>query len=170
MNKLIPLLLILILTGFGCTKKPAETINVAGLQNPENSTVTATDQPLPYQLDMSGQGLTKMPSEVFQRTELVELNLAGNRLSGSLPAEVRQLNNLVVLNLSNNQFTGVPAEIGQLVKLEILNLANNKLTGLPYELGNLQNLKILNLSGNNYSQQDLDIIQSKLPSGVNIIK
>lgn len=117
-------------------------------------------------LDLSGQGLSKAPTYIFDRDDLEELNLSNNNLTGALQAEVRHLINLKVLNLSNNQFTGVPAEIGQLKNLEILDLSNNNLTGLPYELGNLSNLKVLNLKGNNYSVSDLNIIKANLSSGV----
>lgn len=113
-------------------------------------------------LDLSGQGLTKVPDYVFNKTNTEELNLSNNKLSGALQAEVRHLTNLRVLNLSNNKFTGVPAEVGQLKKLEVLDLSNNNLTGLPYELGNLSNLKVLNLRGNNYAKADLEIIKKTL--------
>src|SRR3989339_98890 len=121
-------------------------------------------------LDLSSQNLSKVPDNTFTQTDLQELNVSNNKLTGSLQAEVRHLQNLRVLNMSNNQLSGVPAEIGQLSKLEILDLSNNQLTGLPNELGNLKNLKTLNISGNNYSVQDLEIIKKGLASDVNIIK
>lgn len=114
-------------------------------------------------LDLSGQGLTKVPMEVFGRTDLTVLNVSHNALTGALQAEVRHLTNLTTLDLSHNQFTGVPAEVGQLKNLEALNLSYNKLTGLPYELGNLKNLKLLDLSGNAYSEDDLSVIKGMLP-------
>lgn len=120
-------------------------------------------------LDLSGQGLTKAPSYIFDRTEIEELNLSNNALYGALQAEVRFLQNLKVLNLSNNNFTGVPAEVGRLGKLEVLNLSNNQLTGLPYEIGNLSNLKTLDLRGNAYSKMDLDRIKKSLPSSTQIL-
>jgi Leucine-rich repeat (LRR) protein len=120
-------------------------------------------------LNLSGQNLSKVPDYVFTQAELVELDLSGNSLSGSLPAEVRHLSNLKHLNLSNNQFTGVPAEIGQLSRLEILDLSNNQLTGLPHELGNLQNLKTLDLRGNSPSEFDLKIIQESIPSAIILV-
>lgn len=121
-------------------------------------------------LDLSNQQLDKIPANVFEQSNLEELNISGNALSGSIQAEIRHLRRLKVLNASNNLMTGVPAEIGQLENLEELDLSNNQLTGLPYELGNLKNLKTLNISGNNYSEADLKIITDKLPQGVNIIK
>jgi Leucine-rich repeat (LRR) protein len=120
-------------------------------------------------LNLSSQGLKAIPSYVFSQTNLENLNISHNSLSGTIPAEIRNLVNLKTLNASNNLMSGVPAEIGQLKNLEFIDLSNNHITGLPYELGNLKNLKVLNLSGNKYSQQDLDYVRSKLPSTANII-
>jgi len=120
-------------------------------------------------LDLSSQGLNKIPEQVFSKTSLEVLDVSHNNLTGAIQSQIGQLINLKVLNASDNKMTGVPAEIGQLQKLEVLDLSNNQLTGLPNELGNLQNLKVLNLSGNQYSQQDLDYIKSKLPATTQII-
>lgn len=119
-------------------------------------------------IDLSGKSLSAIPSDIFNRTDLVELDISHNSIKGAIQGEIRLLKNLRVLNASNNQMTGVPAEIGQLENLEILNLSNNKITGLPLELGNLKRIKVINLSGNDYSKYDLDLIRSKLP-GVNFI-
>lgn len=115
-------------------------------------------------LDLSSQNLTKVPNEVFNNSRLESLDLSHNQLTGALPAEVRHLSSLKILKLNDNLFTGVPAEVGQLQNLEILDLSNNQLTGLPHELGNLLKLKQLNVSGNAYSEQDLSVIRSSLPS------
>lgn len=121
-------------------------------------------------LDLSNQGLTSIPSYVFNKTNLQELNVSHNSLTGAIQSQIGQLKNLKVLNASYNKMTGVPAEIGQLQNLQVLDLSYNQLTGLPNELGNLQNLQTLNLTGNSYSQQDFNNIKNKLPSTVNIIK
>lgn len=120
-------------------------------------------------LDLSNSGIDKIPQDVFLKTQLEDLNVSNNKITGAIQAEIRNLQNLKSLNASNNQMTGVPAEIGQLQNLVTLDLSNNQLTGLPQELGNLKNLKTLNISGNNYSQQDLDYIKSKLSVDTNII-
>ena len=119
-------------------------------------------------LDLSNKGLSKVPEYVFSRTELTELNLSGNRLTGALPGEIRHLTKLRKLDASDNQMTGVPAEVGQLNNLEELDLSNNQLTGLPLELGNLKNLQVIDLSGNDYSTYDLGLIKENW-SNVNII-
>lgn len=139
------------------------TATTPGGNNKQNS---GSNIPSGKVLDLSNKGLVKVSSDVFSRTDLEELNLSNNKLTGALPGEIRFLQNLKVLNASNNQMTGVPAEIGQLSKLEVLDLSNNELTGLPYELGNLKNLKVLRLSGNNYSRQDLDVVKKGLPASV----
>jgi Leucine-rich repeat (LRR) protein len=120
-------------------------------------------------LDLSSSGLTSIPSYVFNQTNLEELNVSHNSLTGAIQSQIGQLKNLKILNASYNQMTGVPAEVGQLQNLQVLDLSYNQLTGLPNELGNLKNLKTLDLRGNSYSQQDLDYIRNKLPSTVNII-
>jgi Leucine-rich repeat (LRR) protein len=121
-------------------------------------------------LSLANQSLTKVPDYVFGQTQLTELNVSGNKLTGAIQGEVRHLSKLKVLNASDNQLTGIPAEIGQLSNLEALNFADNKITGLPLELGNLQNLKVFNISGNPYSEQDLASIVSKWPKTTQVIK
>ena len=119
-------------------------------------------------LDLSGQGLKTISSSVFQMTDLEELDLSDNQLTGALPGEIRFLEKLRVLDVSGNAMTGVPAEIGQLSSLEELDLSDNQLTGLPLELGNLENLRVLDLSGNDVSSQDLEAIRARLEN-TNII-
>ena len=120
-------------------------------------------------LDLSYKGLTSVSQNVFDKSELVTLNLSHNELQGSLPGEIRHLQNLKTLDLSDNNFTGVPAEIGQLKQLEVLDLSNNSITGLPYELGNLTGLKTLDLRGTNYATQDLEIIKRTLPASATVL-
>jgi Leucine-rich repeat (LRR) protein len=114
-------------------------------------------------LDLSNRGFTTVPKYVFEMTDLVELDLSGNKLTGALPGEIRHLQKLRVLNVGNNQMTGIPAEIGQLTNLEELDYSNNDITGMPYEMANLKELRILNLTGNKYSKYDMSIIMEELP-------
>lgn len=146
----------LVLLGGGCIpNEPTSSLESAS--HTASSVSTSTTQ-----LDLSGTGLKKVPPYVFQRTELKELNISDNNLTGALQAEIRQLKNLQILKASGNDMTGVPAEIGQLSELQEIDFSENKLTGLPSELGNLQNLRRLDLRGNNISKQDLDVIRAKL--------
>jgi Leucine-rich repeat (LRR) protein len=149
----------------GCTTKQAAPTNANDSGVTQQQGVNSSNI-----LDLSGQGLAKIPDYVFEQTNLEDLDVSDNQLTGAIQGEIRHLQNLKSLNLSKNKMTGVPAEIGQLQKLEILDLSENQLTGLPNELGNLKNLKTLDLSGNNYSEYDLEIIQKNLPASAKIIK
>jgi Leucine-rich repeat (LRR) protein len=139
-----------------------DTDNEAVLDVDQVTTVTEEN------LNLSGRGLSEVPSDVFKKIALTSLDLSNNNLQGALPAQIRMLQNLRVLDLSDNDFTGVPAEIGQLQNLEVLDLSNNSITGLPYELGGLKNLKVLDLRGTQYAPEDLEIIKQGLRADVEI--
>jgi Leucine-rich repeat (LRR) protein len=140
--------------GAGCVATNEISINTNQADDLGTTAIT--------KLNLSNRGLTQISQDVFKQTNLTELDLSGNHLTGAIPAEIRSLTNLEVLDLSENDMTGLPAEVGQLTKLKILDLSNNQLTGLPLELGQLTNLEILDLRGNNYSKQDLQTISSQL--------
>jgi len=164
-NLFLILFVTLLLGGCSLLGQPTFTTNTNTPTVNGAPTIPATNT-----LDLSNQNLTKVPDYVFNMTNLEELNVSNNQLTGAIQSQIGQLKKLKVLNASNNQMTGVPAEVGQLLNLQILDLSNNQLTGLPNELANLKNLKTFNISGNNYSTQDLNGIMQKLPASVNIIK
>jgi len=164
MKKLLSLLIISVFMG-GCSL--SNSINTEPAINNNSPTPAVQTDKI---LDLSHKNLTKVDISIFDKTNLTELNVSYNQLTGALPSQIGKLKNLKVLNASNNQMTGVPAEVGQLNNLEILDLSNNQLTGLPNELANLKNLKTLNLSGNQYSEQDLNGIRNSLPNVNYILK
>jgi internalin A len=98
-------------------------------------------------LDLSSKGLTSIPTEIIQLTNLSRLYLDNNLLT-NLPAEIIRLANLSRLDLNNNRLTNLPAEIIQLTNLRRLDLDNNQLTNLPTEIGQLNNLVTLSLNDN----------------------
>jgi Leucine-rich repeat (LRR) protein len=61
------------------------------------------------ELDLSGKGLTTLPPEIGQLTNLQTLNLYSNQLS-SLPPEIRKVSNLKKLDLRRNPVP-IPPEI-----------------------------------------------------------
>ena len=78
------------------------------------------------------------------------MNLAANRLTGSIPSELGNLSNLKDFRLGHNRLTGsIPSELGNLVNLQWLDLGRNRLIGsIPSELGGLANLETMSLAVN----------------------
>jgi hypothetical protein len=109
-------------------------------------------------LDLSKVGLTYLPSEIYQLSQLQGLELNQNQLI-SLPAEIERLSQLQKLYLSQNQLTALPAEIGQLSQLQGLDLSQNQLTSLPTEIGQLPQLQALDLSQNQLTSLPTEIGQ-----------
>ncbi|MEH1930466.1 COR domain-containing protein [Nostoc sp.] len=110
------------------------------------------------ELDLSGEGLTTLPREIVQLTNLQSLDLSINRLS-SLPPEIVQLTNLQSLYLTDNQLSSLAPEIVQLTNLQSLNLSINRLSSLPPEIVQLTNLRTLYLFSNQLSSLPPEILQ-----------
>lgn len=98
-------------------------------------------------LDLSSCGISELPDEIAQLSNLQTLNLSGNQLT-SLPESIGRLTNLQVLNLQRNQLVSLPDSIGRLTSLETLNLERNQLASLPDSIGRLTSLQTINLYRN----------------------
>ncbi|KAK2373468.1 putative LRR receptor serine/threonine-protein kinase [Trifolium repens] len=88
-------------------------------------------------------------SSMHQR--VIDLNLKGYKLHGSLSPYIGNLTFLKNLTLQNNNFYGeIPQTLGRLLQLQQLSLTNNSFVGeIPTNLTYCSNLKILVLGGNN---------------------
>ncbi|CAI8588373.1 unnamed protein product [Vicia faba] len=106
------------------------------------------------------RGITCSP--MHQR--VIELNLKGYELHGSLSPHVGNLTFLINLNLSNNSFFGeIPHELGKLLQLQQLRLNNNSFAGeIPTNLTYCSNLTDLYLHKNN--------LIGKIPIGIGSLK
>ncbi|CDP04034.1 unnamed protein product [Coffea canephora] len=84
---------------------------------------------------------------------VVELQLLGMKLFGSLSPELGRLSYMQILDVMWNNISGsIPKEIGNLTSLQLLLLNGNQLTGsLPEELGNLYNLDRIQIDQNQIS-------------------
>jgi Leucine-rich repeat (LRR) protein len=113
------------------------------------------------------EGTYKSLDEAKQNTEKVKvLNLKGQKLK-QVPTEVFNFPNLTQLYLSNNQITALPEEIGKLSYLTVLDVSKNKLTALPSSIGNMQQLASIDFSQNKITTLPMSFFQ--LPS-IEIIK
>ncbi|KAJ0599228.1 putative protein kinase RLK-Pelle-LRR-XII-1 family [Helianthus annuus] len=84
------------------------------------------------------------------RDSVLELDLSGASLHGTISPVISRLTRLTVLDLSRNFFEGgIPKEIGHLSGLKQLSLSSNLLRGrIPYELGFLRGLQYLDMGSN----------------------
>ncbi|KIC73603.1 hypothetical protein DB41_JE00040 [Neochlamydia sp. TUME1] len=98
-------------------------------------------------LQLEGIGLTFLPPEMWQLSQLEELFLNNNNLT-ILPDELGQLRGLKMLRLDHNQLTTLPARICQLSELVVLDLGHNQLTALPVQIEQLSQLQVFLLSHN----------------------
>ena len=100
--------------------------------------------------DLSGQLTTALVGKMSQFSNLEEIILSYNYLTGEIPEALGELTGLRVLNLSSNLLSGgIPSALGKLVNLEWLTLNKNQLTGqIPFYLGYLKNLQWLSLADN----------------------
>jgi Leucine-rich repeat (LRR) protein/GTPase SAR1 family protein len=103
------------------------------------------------QLSLSDLGLSAVPLEVWELTNLRDLWLNGNDLKVLSP-KIGQLSNLRDLGLGQNKLNDLPSEIGKLQALERLVLNRNTISNLPPEFSNLQSLRILDLNDNPVSK------------------
>ena len=94
-----------------------------------------------------------LPEELYLLTGLRTLDLAGNKLTGSISSKIGDIEPLWFFTMFSNVLTGsIPSEVGRLSSLIGLSNLQNKLTGqIPSELGSISNLWITIMDGNNLS-------------------
>ncbi|XP_052177863.1 probable leucine-rich repeat receptor-like serine/threonine-protein kinase At3g14840 isoform X2 [Diospyros lotus] len=119
---------------------------------------------LPYlqEIDFSRNYLNGTIPPEWGSTQLRNISLIVNRLTGPIPKELGNISTLLNLTVEFNQLSGlIPPEIGNLSRLEILHLSSNNFTGeLPETLSKLTNLKEIRLSDNHFTGKIPNFIQS----------
>ncbi|KAK7407011.1 hypothetical protein VNO78_08651 [Psophocarpus tetragonolobus] len=93
-------------------------------------------------------------------TQLSQLYLGGNQISGKIPTELGNLINLTILTMEINHFEGIiPTTFGKFQKLQKLELSRNKLSGpIPDFIGNLTQLYYLGIAEN--------MLEGKIPPSI----
>ncbi|KAL8502098.1 hypothetical protein ACS0TY_021280 [Phlomoides rotata] len=107
------------------------------------------------ELQLTGNGLGgSLPSSIGGLSRvLIEMQLQDNQIFGEIPPEIGHLSSLSLLNLTSNLLSGTfCAEIGKLIYLQQLSLSFNFFTGIPASIGKLWlSLGLMDLSHNNLS-------------------
>jgi Leucine-rich repeat (LRR) protein len=130
---------------------PCSSLSGIGTDNNTNHTAEET-----YKLLwLSRNNLTgSIPRELYWLTSLESIDLAVNRVKGSIASDhIQALQNLRQLSFPANELTGpIPSGLSVLSKLEILYFGKNFMTGtLPMELAFLNNtLTQLTIHSNNF--------------------
>ena len=85
-------------------------------------------------------------------TELKQLYIGENQISGKIPAELGHLVGLILLAMNFNHFEGIiPTTFENFQKMQVLALSGNKLSGyIPPFIGNLNQLFKLDIYHNNF--------------------
>ena len=106
-------------------------------------------------LDLADNKLSgTLPAALGNLDQLGSLYMWSNQLRGTIP-DLSNLTLLGALYLSDNDLSGsIPVSLGSLPQMQLLSLWGNQLTGeIPEELGNLTLLSVLYLGGNALSGQ-----------------
>lgn len=104
-----------------------------------------------YCCDLTGLGLTSIPQQIRERTNLEGLDLGTNRLK-IIPAWLGELSNLRLLGLTSNPISELPWELAQLGLLEVLWLGKTHLAAIPDWVGSFRRLSVILLD-------DLQLLQ-----------
>ncbi len=107
------------------------------------------------QLALNSMLTDSIPPEIGKLKKLQTLFLGSCNLIGNIPPEIGGLTNISQIELLDNSITGaIPAVLGSLGKLQSLHLSYNELSGsIPPELGDLPNLRYLKLNSNNLTDE-----------------
>ncbi|KAL8228741.1 hypothetical protein R6Q57_013641 [Mikania cordata] len=119
---------------------------------------------LPYirSIDLAYNYLTGTIPPEWGSTQMQDISLLGNLITGEIPRELCNISTLTKLDLEANQLSGtVPSDFSRLTNLNILILSSNRFTGrLPTTLGQLGNLTDFRINENNFSGSIPDFIQN----------
>lgn len=95
-------------------------------------------------IDLRRKGLTSLPKEFYELTDLEEIDLRNNKLT-NISSKFKVFTKLRVLRLENNKLKKIHSSLSQLPHLEELYLNDNLIEVVPPVLGQLKNLRRLHM-------------------------
>lgn len=113
--------------------------------------VTWNEEGRAIHLDLSNKGISTMPNDIEDLSELRLLDLSYNNFS-ILASEIFSLTKLTHLTLTQNGLTSLPGDIGNLESLINLTVEGNNITSLHENIVLLSNLQTLNVVSNGLTE------------------
>lgn len=103
------------------------------------------------ELNAVDHGLTELPDDVCEFTELQKLNCSNNYLT-FLPMGLSRLTKLTEITAISNRLIILPPEIGKLENLRRLDVQYNQIDSLPPSFADLRALRFVNFNNNNFHE------------------
>lgn len=112
-----------------------------------------------YKVILTGNDLTKIPSQVLEISTLQDLIVAANPIN-EFPCELNKLKRLKSISIAETKITEINCDLSKLDSLEHFDISRNNLINLPDEIKNIPNLKWLSLNDNSFT--NLSFIDKRL--------
>lgn len=112
-----------------------------------------------YKAILTGNDLTKIPSQVLEISTLQDLIVAVNPIN-EFPCELNKLKRLKSISIAETKITGINCDLSKLDSLEHFDISRNNLINLPDEIKNIPNLKWLSLNDNSFT--NLSFVDKRL--------
>ncbi|TPX64167.1 hypothetical protein CcCBS67573_g08482 [Chytriomyces confervae] len=103
------------------------------------------------ELNLGGTGLKGTLPDFSKLTELVNLRLQANSLTGTIPSTIGAMTKLTIIDIGLNGLTGeIPSSISQMSALQEMYIGFNKLSGeIPSSVSSMaSHLRVINMSNN----------------------
>jgi hypothetical protein len=107
-----------------CEDGSVVSLSVTGLKGSIDGPALGALTDLTF-LDLRGNALTTIPTQIGRLRALTVLNLASSAIVGTVPSQVASLTDLGFLRVDQNELTGTLPALDKLTKLDTLGVSNN---------------------------------------------
>ncbi|MDR1500907.1 MAG: hypothetical protein LBT43_00435 [Prevotella sp.] len=129
-------------------------------------------------LNLRNCGLLEIPSEIYNFTELVLLDIGNDNYCAEedknkvkiIPDDIKKMKNLKRLILSDNKIEKISEDLAHLTKLKCLDLRNNQLTDISEKIANMASLEDLFLEENPFDLLPPEIVSRGIKAIRNFYK